>query len=121
MASSTLSYSQRATARPRNHLVSLLPEADFQRLAPDLKTISAKVKDVFHHRGQPIEHVYFMNAGVASITTLLSNGAMVETATVGDEGMLGVEAILGANAISQGETMMQVPASEGEGTAEMLT
>jgi len=65
--------------------------------------------------------VYFLNSGVASITTLLSNGSMVETATVGDEGMLGIEAYLGEDAVSQGETMMQVPASNGSARAEVLS
>jgi CRP-like cAMP-binding protein len=113
--------SRSATGRPRNRLLSLLPETEFQRLAPDLKTITVKVKDVFHHHGRPLEYVYFLNGGVASITTLLSNGSMVETATVGDEGMLGIEAFLGENAVAQSETMMQVPASDGTATVEMLS
>ena len=120
-STTTLVESPSTTGRPQNRLLSLLPEADFQRLVPDLKTISAKVKDVFHHHGRPLEYVYFLNGGVASITTLLSNGSMVETATVGDEGMLGIEAFLGADAVSQGETMMQVPASDGYATVEMLS
>jgi CRP-like cAMP-binding protein len=111
----------RAAERPLNRLLSLLSDAEFERLAPDLKTISVKVKHVFHHHGQPLDSVYFMNGGVASITTLLSNGSMVETATVGDEGMLGIEAFLGEEAIAQGETMMQVPVPAGETTAEMLS
>jgi CRP-like cAMP-binding protein len=110
-----------AQERPANRLLSRLSDVEFQRLAPHLKTISPKVKDVFYHHGRPLEHVYFLNSGVASITTLLSNGSMVETATVGDEGMLGIEAYLGQAAVSQGETMMQVPASNGVTTAEMLS
>src|SRR5215218_1835024 len=110
-----------SAARPNNRLLSLLPEKDYRRLSPDLKTVTFKVKDVLHHHGQSLAHVYFPNAGVASITTSLQSGSMVETATVGDEGMLGIEAFLGRDAVSQGETMMQVPASNGSATAEVLS
>jgi CRP-like cAMP-binding protein len=42
---------------------------------------------------------------------------MVEAATVGDEGMLGIEAFLSKDAIAPGQTMMQVP----DTNAEMLS
>ena len=34
--------------RPKNHLLRALPEAEFQRLLPDLKTISTPAKHIFH-------------------------------------------------------------------------
>lgn len=52
--------------------------------------------------------MYFLNSGVASITTILSNGRTVEAATVGDEGILGIDAFLGDRAIASGKTLMQV-------------
>lgn len=39
---------------------------------------------------------------------------MVEAATVGDEGMLGVEAFLGDHIIAPGETLIQVPETDAE-------
>ncbi len=95
--------------RPKNHLLRALPEAEFQRLRPDLKTIPSTAKHVFHKHGKPIEFVYFPNGGVASITAVLSDGTLVETATVGLEGMLGIEALFTKNAVAPGEAMMQVP------------
>jgi hypothetical protein len=35
--------------------------------------------------------VYFLNGGVASMTTVMQDGSMVEIATVGDEGMVGIK------------------------------
>jgi CRP-like cAMP-binding protein len=101
-------------ARPTNHLLRALPEAEFQRLRPDLKTIPTSAKQLFHKHGEPIEFVYFPNGGVASITAVLSDGTMVETATVGREGMVGIEAFFGKNAVAPGETMMQVPDMDAE-------
>ncbi len=100
--------------RPKNRLLAALPPEDFRRLLPHLKTVPIHVKQVLHESGAPIRVVYFLNGGVASITTALSDGTTVEAATVGDEGMLGVEAFLSANAIAPGETLIQVPDTSAE-------
>jgi CRP-like cAMP-binding protein len=42
------------------------------------------------------------------VTTGLKTGVLVEVATVGDEGMVGLEAFFGTDPLAQGDTMMQV-------------
>jgi CRP-like cAMP-binding protein len=91
-----------------------LSDSDFARLQPYLKTIPTRLRQVLQKNGEPVEFVYFLNGGVASITTVLSDGTMVEAATVGDEGMLGLEAFLGDDAIAPGETLIQVPDTSAE-------
>ena len=60
--------------------------------------------------GKLVQHVYFPGGGFCSVLSVLDDGGMVEVATVGREGMLGVfEALHGASAASsatmvQGET-----------------
>ena len=44
------------------------------------------------------------------MTTVMKDGAMVEIATVGDEGLVGINAFFGGAMLS-GETMLQVPDS----------
>jgi CRP-like cAMP-binding protein len=100
--------------RPKNRLLQALPEEDFQRLLPDLKTIPTVAKQIFHISGKPLDYVYFPNGGVASVTAVLSDGMMVETVTVGLEGMVGIEAYFGEGALAPGETMMQVPDTNAE-------
>lgn len=95
--------------RPSNQLLASLPAEDFQRLVPDLKTIASKVKQVFHRQGEELRDVYFPNGGVVSITAVLANGTLIEAATVGDEGMVGIEAFFGKRPLAQGDTMVQVP------------
>jgi CRP-like cAMP-binding protein len=95
--------------RPNNGLLAALPADDFDRLRPLLETVPIRLKQVLHQNAEPLRVVYFLNGGVASITTVLSDGTTVEAATVGDEGMLGVEAFLSADAVAPGETLMQVP------------
>jgi hypothetical protein len=40
--------------------------------------------------------VFFPNGGVASVTTVMKDGTMVEIATVGVEGVVGINALFGA-------------------------
>ena len=101
-------------SRPKNRLLRALPEADFQRILPDLETIPVPAKYIFHEHGKPMNHVYFPNGGVASVTAVLSDGTMVETATVGVEGMVGIEAFFVKAPTAPGETMMQVPDTNAE-------
>ena len=100
--------------RPKNRLLAALPTEDFDRLRPLLTTIPVRVKQVLQTSGAPLHAVYFLNGGVASITTALSDGTTVEAATVGDEGMLGVEAFLSADVLAPGETLIQVPDTSAE-------
>src|ERR1051325_9553880 len=95
--------------RPKNRFLASLSDADFRRLQPFLTTVPIRLKQVLQKNGEPVESVYFLNGGVASITTVLSDGTTVEAATVGDEGMLGLEAFLDEDAVAPGETLMQVP------------
>ena len=85
--------------RPANRLLAALPQDVFQRIGPDLYTIPTAERQVFQRQGEAVEYVYFLNGGVGSITTAFEDGTMVEAATVGDEGFLGIEAFFGPNAI----------------------
>ena len=44
----------------------------------------------------PIREIFFQNGGVASVTAVMHDGAMVEIATIGDEGLVGIDAFLGS-------------------------
>ena len=100
-------------SRPKNKLLACLPPADFQRLRPHLKTIPLKVKQILHPVNEPVREVFFLNGGVASMTTVMKDGSMVEIATVGDEGLVGINAFFGGSMLS-GETMLQVPDTNAE-------
>lgn len=108
---------------PTNRLLAALPPDDYQRLAPTLDVIPLKLKEFLHKPGEPIAHVYFPGGGFASVVTVLEDGRMVEVATIGREGLLGVSAVLNgdpspAAAMVQAETdtcyKMAVSAFRGE-------
>ena len=99
--------------RPNNRLLAGLPAADFDRIKASLRTVPVGLRHVFHQANEPVTHVYFPNGGVASITTALEDGSIVEVATVGDEGLVGLEAMFGDGAIGR-ESIMQVPDTNAE-------
>ena len=93
----------------RNLLLAALPAADYTRIARSLETVPLKAKTLLHRAGEPIEHVYFPLGGFCSMVTVLKDGRMVEVATIGREGMVGITAVLHVNPVSstamvQGET-----------------
>jgi CRP-like cAMP-binding protein len=91
-----------------NQLLAALPTADYDRLAKHLRLQPTVVGAPLHEHGRRIDDVYFPNGGVFSITNRMSDGTLVEVATVGREGMLGVGVFLGDRSGS-GRTMQQVP------------
>src|SRR3954454_17261112 len=60
--------------RPKNSLLAALPADDFRRLLPFLTTVPICARQVLHKNGEPLRAVYFINGGVASITTVLPDG-----------------------------------------------
>ena len=91
----------------QNRLLGSLPTIEYDRIAKHLRLESAVVGAALHDHGRRIEHVYFPNGGVFSITNRMRDGALVEVATVGTEGMLGIGVFLGDRSAT-GRTFLQV-------------
>jgi CRP-like cAMP-binding protein len=92
-----------------NRLLAALPAADYTRILPSLTVVPLKLKDILHKPGEPIRDVYFPGGGFCSMLTVLEDGGMVEVATIGREGMVGVSAVLDGSPVTsaamvQGET-----------------
>jgi CRP-like cAMP-binding protein len=77
-----------------NRLLAALPAADYTRILPLLTVVPLTLKEILHKPGEPIRDVYFPGGGFCSMLTVLEDGSMVEIATVGREGMVGVSAVL---------------------------
>ena len=101
------------TSPPANKLLASLPPLEFDRLQGHLRQIPIKARQVFHRIGEPIEQVVFLNGGVASITAVMHDGTMIETATVGREGLVGIDVFFNGE-FSTGETVLQVPDTSAE-------
>jgi CRP-like cAMP-binding protein len=92
----------------RNRLLALLPKRDYLRLVEHLRLKRVATGDTLHADGSRITEVYFPNGGVFSVTNQMRDGALVEVATIGREGMLGIGAFFG-DRTAAGRTFQQVP------------
>jgi CRP-like cAMP-binding protein len=79
----------------QNHLLASLPDADLQRLQPDLKQVPFQLGEVLYESGAQMRHVYFPTNAIVSLLYLLANGASAEIAVVGNEGIVGVSLFMG--------------------------
>jgi len=88
-----------------NHLLTALPVAERDALMAQMRPNHLTVKTVLFDPGQVITSVYFPIDGVVSLVTPLADGNIVEVATIGNEGMVGVPLVAGGSlavrAISQ--------------------
>ena len=91
-----------------NRLLSTLQKSLYKELAPDLEKVSLTLRQKLYEPDQPIEAVYFPVNGVVSMLAHMDNGELIEVATVGNEGMIGLPLFLGAEA-TPGVAFSQVP------------
>lgn len=91
-----------------NRLLGALPRADYDRILPYLRMVTVTTGEILQAHRARVKAVYFPNGGVYSITNQMRNGSLVEVATVGREGMLGIGVFLGDRA-GIGRTFQQVP------------
>ena len=89
-----------------NVLLDILSGADHDAIRPLLYPIDLQVGQVLESCGKPIEHVYFPQSAVASVTTM-QNERRLELGVVGRDGMIGIAALLSGDT-SQYETSIQV-------------
>ena len=80
-------------ASTSNRLLGVLPAEDYRRLLPFLEPVPLKLKRVLYKPGEVVDYVYFPGGGFVSVVTVLANGDMVEVATIGNEGIVGLSAV----------------------------
>ena len=90
-----------------NRLLAALPAADYARLQKHLRMNPSVTGRTLQEHGTPVTDVYFPNGGVFSVTNEMRDGALVEVATVGIEGMLGIGVFLG-DRLGAGPILQQV-------------
>lgn len=76
-----------------NQLLDQLPEVVFNRLAPHLRLVSLVAGDTIFAPGVQIEKIYFPISAAISITKVIRNGASINTAIIGSDGLIGIRAL----------------------------
>lgn len=98
-----------------NWPLAAIPEADRARFFANLRAVPLAQRQVLYEAGAPIEDIYFIDDGVASILTTMADGASIEVGMIGPEGVVGTAALLGAETSAQ-QIIVQVP-----GTAQRMS
>jgi CRP-like cAMP-binding protein len=80
-----------------NRLLALINPGGFAKLAPHLEVMPLASREVLFEAGTPLRHVYFPHSGVICLMASLRSG-VAEMATVGREGFIGLEGVLGGQA-----------------------
>jgi CRP-like cAMP-binding protein len=94
--------------RTGNRLLDRLPADESSRLLPLAETVSLRNLEQVHQQDAPLPHVYFPKSGVLSSVIASAEGEVVEAATIGNEGMVGIPALLGLDFTTAAVTA-QVP------------
>jgi len=91
----------------RNRLLAAVPDHDMERLVQQMELISLTPGQLLYTSGEPIHFIYFPISGVVSLVHQMVNGATVEIAVVGCEGLVGLNLLLGVDT-SADSAMVQV-------------
>jgi CRP-like cAMP-binding protein len=77
----------------KNTLLQHLDGEIIERLS--LTPVSFETRHEIEYRGRPIEHLYFVEEGMASMTTTFKDGSQVEVGMFGYASVIGVPALMG--------------------------
>lgn len=78
-----------------NLLLAALPLADYSRLELALEKVSISAGDVIHDMGEAFEYLYFPVSCVVYLSSITQDGTHSEMVLVGNEGVVGISAVLG--------------------------
>jgi CRP-like cAMP-binding protein len=105
--------------RSPNQLLAALTPADLGLLQPHLTAVTLKLLQSLEKPNKPIQNIYFMHSGIASVVALQSDDARVEIGLIGCEGMTGASVLLG-NGQSPHSTYIQATGSGEQIAADAL-
>lgn len=82
--------------QPRNRLLAALDPREIARLGRHLELVQLPRDRTLHDPGATLATVFFPETALISVLTTMHDGQTAESASVGHEGMAGVDAVLGA-------------------------
>jgi len=81
----------------QNRLLAALPAAELEALAAHLELVPMPLGKILYEPGTQLWHVYFPTTTIVSLHYVMASGASVETAGVGNEGVVGVSLFMGGD------------------------
>jgi CRP-like cAMP-binding protein len=81
----------------QNHLLAALPTAEFERMSPHLELVNLRLGETLYEPGGQLLHAYFPTTAIVSLLYILESGSSAESASVGNEGVLGISLFMGGD------------------------
>ncbi len=103
-----------------NHLLEALPGDDLAAWLPLLEPVELPLEMVLYESGSVLSHIYFPTTAIVSLLYVTENGASVELAVVGNEGLVGVSLFMGGKStlsravVQSAGHAYRLPAAAGE-------
>lgn len=91
-----------------NHLLASLPNAEFEQLRPDIRTVPLALGEVLVESGAALSLVYFPHSGVISSVVNLADGESIEVGMVGRDSVFGATTALNGG-VSPTAAIVQYP------------
>jgi len=104
---------------PINQILAALPLEEYQRLEKHLKPVNLTSGTILLEPHESIETIYFPQRAMISLVSIMMDGSTTEIGLIGNEGMIGLPAILGGNSTTS-RTIVQVSGSALEISAEII-
>ena len=93
-----------------NEILRSLPRKEFDTVFAALEFVDLPVRTILNEPGEAITFCYFVNSGLVSILSVLSEGKSVEVGLTGKEGFVGLPLVVGLKT-SGARAIVQIPAS----------
>ncbi|HVG31550.1 MAG TPA: Crp/Fnr family transcriptional regulator [Pyrinomonadaceae bacterium] len=90
-----------------NQILAGIPVEEYERLRPIMEDVQLHLGDVIARPDEPIEYVYFPHRSVFSVIAMMEDGSEVEIGVIGNEGMFGLQIILGTKSTPL-QTIVQI-------------
>jgi CRP-like cAMP-binding protein len=87
---------EKTRARAGNRLLAALPEHDYAKLSTHLIQQTVPKGYILQRRDQPLRVVYFPDSSLCWLTNATEDGSTAQVAMVGQEGIVGIEAVFGS-------------------------
>ncbi len=109
-----------STVQNSNMLLAALSAPDFALLQPHLIPLKLALLQKLEVPNKPIEDVYFLHDGIASVVAIQSGDTRVEIGLIGREGMTGAAVLLGSATSPHATYIQAVGSGERMAVVELL-
>ena len=91
-----------------NDILAALPQSERDRILADAEYVGLDRRRLLQESEAPVTHAWFIVDGIASILSVMADATGVETATIGRDGMIGIQIFHDVELATE-QTMTQVP------------